>query len=385
MEMKIQKADHPLAVLIKVELENGNGNGSGFFVDKDLIATNIHVVASATSVSVELVDRNTESIVKKFDVVDVTAFDAKNDLVILRVDGEDSPLPLGNSNLVKTGDTVQAVGFPDRKYSVTKAPIHSIRDSDKWIRMKVKTCGGISGGPVLNSDHKVIGIAVRNAGFFSYVIPINTVKTLLNYSQILQSLTQWQKTRQIYAYSYMVQSQNNRISGCKSDALVDLNKASELYPEFSLIFYRRGSLKTNLGQSKMQNNNLIEAREHYKGAIDDYTEAIRLCPDYTEAYNDRADALYNLGNIAATLENVVESRNLYQDANIDVNNAIKLLPNFAVSYHTRGQIKYVLSDPYGAIQDYEKAREIEPDYEDVLPDLKLAQQAIRPEEREVNP
>ena len=53
--------------------------GSGFFITEGLIATNIHVVAKSTPVSAELVDTNTV-----FTVDGVAAFDAKNDLVILK-------------------------------------------------------------------------------------------------------------------------------------------------------------------------------------------------------------------------------------------------------------------------------------------------------------
>ena len=90
-----------------------------------MIATNIHVVALATSVSVELVNPKTESIIRKFAVKGVTAFDAKNDLVILKIDGEGNPLPIGDSDSVKNGDIVQAVGYPDGKYKVTVSPMYS--------------------------------------------------------------------------------------------------------------------------------------------------------------------------------------------------------------------------------------------------------------------
>ena len=59
---------HPLAVLLRLKSKNGYGNGSGFFVRKDLIATNIHVVALATSLS-RTVNPKTESIIRKFAVI----------------------------------------------------------------------------------------------------------------------------------------------------------------------------------------------------------------------------------------------------------------------------------------------------------------------------
>ena len=101
----------PAALLIQVD----GGNGSGFFVGKNLIATNIHVVAGTTSVSGKLIETQTE-----FVVEGVAAFDPKNDLVILKIVGEGTPFPLGDSNLVKSGDIVQAIGYPNRKYTLTE-------------------------------------------------------------------------------------------------------------------------------------------------------------------------------------------------------------------------------------------------------------------------
>ena len=448
---------HPLAVLIRVKSKNGCGNGSGFFVREELIVTNIHVVALATSVSVELIDPKTELIIREFAVKGVTAFDTINDLVILRIDGEGNPLHIGDSDSVKSGDIVQTVGYPDGKFKVTNGPIHSIRNYDKWIRMKGKTSGGNSGGPVLNSNEQVIGIAVRSEEYYTLVIPANTLKPMLSQSQPEESFTQWRERKQeVRAYTHLLQSQINLHYERYDDALTDLDKAVELYPEFALIFYKRGTLKYVLGETK-EKDNKVEAQHHYQDAINDYTEAIRLCPDFAEVFNNRANAKlllgksettsgngeiahhlnqaaidsntsikldpnnalfyctnglikYTLGNYDASIDDYTEAIRLCPDfadaynsradakllfgksettsgngeteyylnqAIIDSNTSIKLDPNNALFYHTRGQIKYALGDSCAAIDDYEKALEIDPNYTDVLPDLELAQKAKR--------
>ncbi len=365
---------HPLAVLIRVKLENGAGNGSGFFVQKDLIVTNIHVVALATSISVELVDPKTESIIRTFAVKGVTASDAINDLVVLKIDGGETPLLIGDSDSVKSRDIVQTVGYPNGKFKITDSPIHSIRNYDKWIRLKVKTSGGYSGGPVLNSNEQVIGIAVRSEEIHSLVIPANTLKPILSQSQPEESFTQWQERKQIRAYTQLVQSQINKHRESYDEAIANLDKAAELYPEFALIFYKRGTLKSVLGETNKKNSNEVEAQHHYRDAIDDYTEAIRLCPDFAESYNNRANAKRLLG-ISGTTSGNRETMHYLNQAAIDSNTAIKLEPNKALFYHTRGEIKYAFGDYCAAIDDYEKALEIDPNYTDVLPDLELAQKA----------
>ena len=365
---------HPLAVLIRVKLKNGVGNGSGFFVQKDLIVTNIHVVALATSVTVELVDPKTESIIRTFAVKSVTAFDAKNDLVVLRIDEKGTPLLIGDSDSVKSGDIVQTVGYPNGKFKVTEGAIHSIRRYDKRIRMKAEIYNGNSGGPVLNSNEQVIGIAVSSEDNYSLVIPANTLTPILFQSQPEESFTQWQERKQVRAYTHLVQSQINEDCESYDHAITDLDKAAELYPDFALIFFERGTLKSVLGETKEKNSNEVEAQHHYRDAIDDYTEAIKLCSDFANAFNNRANAKRLLGISGTTLDNGKTSHYLNQAA-IDSNTAIKLESDNALFYHTHGQIKYDLGDYYAAIDDYEKALKIDPNYTDVLPDLELAQNA----------
>ena len=97
----------PKALLIR---SKGVGSGSGFFVGESLIATNIHVVAGATSISAERVGTNT-----MFTVEGVAAFDAKNDLVILKIADKGTPLPIGDSDLVQKEDLVRAKRLSQRK------------------------------------------------------------------------------------------------------------------------------------------------------------------------------------------------------------------------------------------------------------------------------
>ena len=151
----------------------GIGSGSGFFVGESLIATNIHVVAGATSISARVVGVNTAHTIEG-----VAAFDAQNDIVILKVSGKGTPVPIGDSDLLQRGDIVQAIGYPSTKWKVTEGTVHSILHSNKWIQMKIKTSDGNSGGPVLNRNGEVVGIAVSGEMSYSHAIPANILKML---------------------------------------------------------------------------------------------------------------------------------------------------------------------------------------------------------------
>jgi len=74
--------------------------------------------------------------------------------------------------------------------------------------------------------------------------------------------------------------------------------------------------------------------------------------------------------------NIEAAKDLYQAALIDINTAIELNSDVALFHHTRGQIKAALGDYSTAIENYEKACEIDPDYTDVCKDLELAKKAL---------
>ena len=135
-----------------------------------------------------------------------------------------------------------------------------------------------------------------------------------------------------------------------------------------------------MGQSKFEESNVAGAQQHYQDAIDDYTEAIRLCANFAIAYNNRAYAKCLLGKSKAS-EDAEMALNLYQEAIIDISTAIKLDSSYAVFHHTKGQIQAALGDYSAAIEDYEKAIEIDPDYTDVCKDLELAKKALRQQEK----
>ena len=407
----------PMALLIRAK---GAGRGSGFFVGKNLIATNIHVVAAATSISVEVLGTTNA----KFEIIGVTAFDPKNDLVILKIAGEGTPLPIGDSCLLQSGDIVRAICYPSGKYEVTEGPVHGILHNNKWIRMKVRTSDGSSGGPVLNRDSEVIGIVISGEPSYSHAIPGSILKMLLDQAKAIEPLAQWQEREQIRGYACLAQSKKHKTNNDDEKMISDLDKAIQLNPDFFLSWFTRGNIKvclgrskvgdsnvpvaqqhyreavadytqaiklcpdyvdshigrgnaqSCLGQSKVEEGDMVEARQHYQDAIDDHTEAIKLCSDYNIVYNNRADAKCHFGKSEDAAGNIEAAQNLYQAALIDVNTAIELDSDVALFYHTRGEIMHALGDYSVAIENYEKSREIDTDYTDVCKDLELAKKAL---------
>lgn len=168
-------------------MQHANGQlslGSGFFIENGLIATNYHVIKGAKRGTAKLVGQE-----KQFAIDGYTAIDKDRDLAILKVTGLRAPaLPLGNSANVQVGETVYAVGNP-RGLEGTFSPgaISSIRpEGNSVIRGKIlqitaPISPGSSGGAVLNSRGKVIGIAVAtrvDGQNLNFAIPSNYLDAL---------------------------------------------------------------------------------------------------------------------------------------------------------------------------------------------------------------
>ena len=91
-----------------VLIESENASGTGFFVATDKIATNTHVVAHAGPVFVKSPDTK-----KDWTIEGVVGFDTKNKLVVLKVAGEGTPLPLGNSDTLEIGESISILDYAD--------------------------------------------------------------------------------------------------------------------------------------------------------------------------------------------------------------------------------------------------------------------------------
>ena len=157
------------------------------------IVTNYHVVEHARSVDVSF--SNNESMKAK-----LVGADPSTDIAVLQVDAHAralTPLALGNSDAVRVGDSVVAIGNPfgyDRTVTagivsalqrVIRAPnSYSI---DHVIQTDAALNKGNSGGPLLDARGDVIGVnsqiaagdsgASGNVGI-GFAVPINTVKTV---------------------------------------------------------------------------------------------------------------------------------------------------------------------------------------------------------------
>jgi S1-C subfamily serine protease len=175
--------------------------GSGFVWDKSgHIVTNYHVVSGARSVEVSFSNKDTLK-------AKIVGADPSTDIAVLKVDAHSralTPLTLGNSDRIRVGDSVVAIGNPfglDR--SVTAGIVSALQREiqapnsyaiDHVIQTDAAINHGNSGGPLIDARGEVIGVnsqiqtgstaAQGNVGV-GFAIPINTVKTVV--AQLIRS------------------------------------------------------------------------------------------------------------------------------------------------------------------------------------------------------
>ena len=314
---------------------------SGFFVADNKVTTNIHVVAAADLASLHVRSGDTDCAIRG-----VTAFDPKNDLVILEVFAKGVPLVLGDSDAVRRGDTVFSVGYPVDRYNVMKNTVGDMRRDNTWFQMTVDIPPGSSGGPVLSSKGEVIGINVAGRGLYGYAIASNALKVLLTQSGSKESLEQWQERDPIRAYAYLVQSSREFHVGAYASAMNALDKVIALNPVYNgadMVYNNRGYVKILLGNSEFENGDVEEAQRYYYAAIEDFDKAMSLHPENISPYVDnRGYAKTCLGNSEFENGDVEEAQRYYYAAIEDFDKVVDFNPK-SPAYADRGVAKVSLS------------------------------------------
>ena len=369
-------------------ISNNFFSGSGFFVDRNKIVTNIHVVDLPGPIFVKR--RDTETI---WSIEEVIAFDVENDLVILKFAGEGVPLPLGDSDVVKGGEVVIAVGYPKKKHKVTHGTIHSIRNSDKWIRINIDTDSGSSGSPMLNSSGQVIGVNVSSVNIddksYTLAIPSNTLKALLAPLESTEPLMEWRNRDHIRAYAHLAQGNEELEVDRYDEAIAHFDKAIKLNPKHFDSYYERGHAKSAFDRHKAAiadfdkaiklNNgaiyiylaraNLNDTFGSYERVITDFDKVIQLYPDYTDAYKKRAHAKFKLAESKAAQGDITATLQLYQSAMEDCTQLIWLTPKDADVYDNRGWARFHLGESETARGNMKKAADL---YEKAIGDYTQA-------------
>jgi S1-C subfamily serine protease len=169
--------------------------GSGFVIDRSgHIVTNFHVIQGAQKVQVSFSGQDQLP-------AEVVGKDRSTDLAVLKVDAHAralTPLPLGNSDEVRVGDPVYAIGNPfGLTRTLTTGVVSAVQRQifapngvpiDSAIQTDAAINHGNSGGPLIDASGRVIGVTSQiqtggaqnqgNVGI-GFAIPVNTVRDIV--------------------------------------------------------------------------------------------------------------------------------------------------------------------------------------------------------------
>ena len=358
-------------------IDSEGSRGSGFFVAPNKIATAIHVVTGTDLDPLRVRSGDTD-----YAVQEVIAYDAQNDLVVLKVSGEGVPLVLGNSEAVRSGDTVFSVGYSLDRYNIAKNSVDSFQGRGTCIEVTSHIVPGTSGGPMLNTEGEVIGMNVASSGFSGYAIASNALKILLAGSETPESVEQWQQRDAVHAYVVLGEAHKAFSVGDYANAIATLNKGMALNSTYSRTYVgvvptycNRGHAKTYLGHTDFSNGNIAAARHSYQQAIEDLDKALTHNPANIAAYASRGHAKTHLGYTDFSSGNIAAARHSYQQAIEDLDKALTHNQAYPPIYTDRGITKVLLGLTQisqgraaaalgyysGAIADFDKAISLNPE------------------------
>jgi len=167
--------------------------GSGFLVSPEgVIVTNYHVIAEGNVAIVKFPDGTA------LPVDGVLAADKVRDLAVIKIHGKSfRTLVLGNSDQVRVGEEVVAIGNPlGLELTVSNGILSGVRtvekEGGKFLQVTAPISHGSSGGPLFNMHGEVVGIntmSYEGGENLNFAIPVNDAKILLsNQSTKLQNL-----------------------------------------------------------------------------------------------------------------------------------------------------------------------------------------------------
>lgn len=157
----------PMFAMISKQTTPASATGTGFLLDEGYLLTAQHIIAGRSKITAHLEGRRFAA--------SVVLEDAVNDLALLKLDGDLSAinqtgLPLGDSSTGKQGEKVWTLGYPLSELLGEKSvlnegsisSVYGLRGDPRLFQISVPIQPGSSGGPLLNGQGEVIGVAVSS-------------------------------------------------------------------------------------------------------------------------------------------------------------------------------------------------------------------------------
>jgi Do/DeqQ family serine protease len=207
------------------------GTGSGVIISQDgYIVTNNHVIDGATEIEITLNNR------QKYKA-ELIGTDKENDIALLKIDTDiDLPyIPFANSDNIKIGEWVLAVGNPYNLTSTVTAGIVSAKGRDlegnrnieSFIQTDAAVNPGNSGGALVNTRGELVGIntaiSSKTGSFigYSFAVPSNIAK------KIVDDLLEFGSVQEALIGFVPYEDKNETIQGVKIDKIDESSEAKK--------------------------------------------------------------------------------------------------------------------------------------------------------------
>lgn len=328
--------------------------GSGVVLnDKEYIITNYHILSGC--VRFEIMHGDNE-----IPFIDIAGYDVDKDIVIININDKNFPsIRIGDVHSLKVGQRVYAIGNPmGLENTISEGIISGLRSYDSlkknYIQITASISPGSSGGAVVNEKGELIGISTatfEDGQNLNFAIPIDEILTVKKSNLSIEGFRElligmkWNMVREIslradslyenqkYAEAIVLYSNSLDELG-KVRSFLDSMRASHHYANMSICYYKIGNLEASY--------------ESYKLALA-YDCGLEFLSNTD--LEDISAAFYNRGTMIGKLGDYVRAIE-------DFNKAIEINPYFAEAYYNCGLAKYNLGDINGACLYWSKAEKL---------------------------
>jgi tetratricopeptide (TPR) repeat protein len=353
--------------------------GTGFIVKPDgTLITNYHVLVDA--VSVNAVFQNGSQV----PVRQVLKVDRIKDFAVLKLrQGLYSTLEIGDSRKIRAYDYSSALGYLSQSVSEEEGNfkgellqtfgfvlgIHPQAHPDfPYIYNTTAFSPGFSGGPLVDKENKVIGIATLEGRGINLALPIHEVEPFLDQKTGMTLDQLFQEDRSSKEALYYRGNFSLYGKGDLDEAVLNFQEVLKKDPNFVLALYDLAAAKRNQG--------LIDE------TIADYEKILKINPHFPEALSnlggyyfragklEKAAALFeqavqNYPNFIQALSNLGAALNKLDrasDAVPHLQKTIRLDPEFAIAYYNLGNSYFSLNRLEEAQKTYGKSVELGLDF-----------------------
>lgn len=168
----------------KAPLPKSVSSGTGFYVSANgYIVTNYHVVADAAKIEAR-------DVTGKVHAAKIVSIDASNDIALLKIDANTTPLSILRSSGIKKGSEVFTLGYPvvgiqGQEQKATFGRINAlsgIQGDIRYFQIDVPIQPGNSGGPLISDDGSVIAIVTASLNQINVLKATGSLPQSVNYA-----------------------------------------------------------------------------------------------------------------------------------------------------------------------------------------------------------